>query len=114
MGSWWRSNHEWICGFTKGKPRPLPHCRFFNTWKGVKPAGGEHPNEKPIGLIKYIVETVPKNGIVLDPFMGSGTTGVACVELGRRFIGIEINEKYFEIACKRIEKAVKELQHEIA
>ena len=43
--------------------------------------------------------------IVLDPFMGSGTTGVACVELGRRFIGIEINEKYFDIACKRIEIA---------
>ena len=42
---------------------------------------------------------------MLDPFMGSGTTGVACVELGRRFIGIEINQKYFDVACKRIETA---------
>jgi DNA modification methylase len=52
----------------------------------------------------------PNNSItddlILDPFMGSGTTGVACVELGRRFIGIEINEKYFDIACKRIEASM--------
>jgi DNA modification methylase len=47
-----------------------------------------------------------KGNIVLDPFMGSGTTGVACMELGRRFIGIEINEKYFDIAYKRIKEAV--------
>ena len=45
------------------------------------------------------------HGIVLDPFMGSGTTGVACVKLGRKFIGIEIDPGYFDIACRRIEKA---------
>ena len=50
---------------------------------------------------------VPVGAVVLDPFMGSGTTGVACVELGRKFIGIEIDEKYFDIACRRIEQAVK-------
>jgi site-specific DNA-methyltransferase (adenine-specific) len=105
MGSWWRNNHEWICAFTKGKPRPLPNCSFFNTWKGAKPQGGEHPTEKPVELIKCLVETIPENGTVLDPFMGSGTTGVACAELRRKFIGIEINEKYFDIACKRIETA---------
>jgi site-specific DNA-methyltransferase (adenine-specific) len=110
MGLWWRNNHEWICVFTKGKPRPLPHHSFFNTWKGCKPQGGEHPTEKPIELIKYLVETVPVNGMVLDPFMGSGTTGIACVELGRKFISIEINEKYFDIACKRIEEAVKQYE----
>ena len=48
---------------------------------------------------------VVPNGTVLDPFMGSGTTGVACVKLGRRFIGIEIEPKYFDIACKRIAAA---------
>ena len=45
--------------------------------------------------------------IILDPFMGSGTTGVACVELGRKFVGIELDEKYFDIACRRTEQAVK-------
>jgi site-specific DNA-methyltransferase (adenine-specific) len=68
----------------------------------------EHPTQKPLKLLEYLVLTYTnKNNIVLDPFMGSGTTGVACVELGRRFIGIEINEKYFDIACKRIEEASK-------
>lgn len=47
-------------------------------------------------------------GVVLDPFMGSGTTGVACVKLGRKFIGIELEPKYFDIACKRIEQAYKQ------
>jgi site-specific DNA-methyltransferase (adenine-specific) len=48
MGLYWRSNHEWICVFTKGKPRPLPHGSFFNTWTESKPQGGEHPTEKPL------------------------------------------------------------------
>ena len=52
-----------------------------------------------------IVEIVPSGAVVLDPFMGSGTTGVACAKLGRSFIGIEIEPKYFDIACKRIEAA---------
>jgi len=49
-----------------------------------------------------------QNNTILDPFMGSGTTGVACAKLGRRFIGIEIEPKYFDIACKRIEDAYKQ------
>jgi len=49
-----------------------------------------------------------ENDIILDPFIGSGTTGIACVQTNRRFIGIEINEKYFDIACKRIEEAAKQ------
>ena len=63
-----------------------------------------HPSQKPIGLIKELVE-MSNAQTILDPFMGSGTTGVACVKLGRKFIGIEISEEYFDIACKRIEKA---------
>jgi DNA modification methylase len=51
------------------------------------------------------ITRVNLGGTILDPFMGSGTTGVACVNLGRKFIGIEISEKYFDIACKRIETA---------
>ena len=65
-----------------------------------------HPCPKPLAFVKWIVNKVSlDNELILDPFMGSGTTGVACVELGRRFIGIEINEKYFDVACKRIKEA---------
>lgn len=62
-----------------------------------------HPTQKPIKLMKRLVKRT--KGIVLDPFMGSGTTGVACVKLGRKFIGVELEEKYFDIACRRIEQA---------
>ena len=66
----------------------------------------EHPCNKPIVLMKTIIERyVPPNATVLDPFMGSGTTGVACVQTGRNFIGIEISEQYFRIAKRRIEAA---------
>lgn len=62
-----------------------------------------HPTQKPVSLMKWIVQNYTKsNDLVLDPFMGSGTTGVACVQLKRRFIGIEKDEDYFHIAEKRI------------
>ena len=62
-----------------------------------------HPTMKDINIIKYLIQILSnKNDIVLDPFMGSGTTGVACVNLNRNFIGIEIDKEYFEIAKQRI------------
>ena len=67
--------------------------------------GRLHPNQKPLALIERLLRKCP-DGAVLDPFMGSGTTGVACVRMGRKFIGIEIDDRYFEIACERISKAV--------
>lgn len=67
-----------------------------------------HPCPRPKDQMEHIVDQwVRPSTTVIDPFMGSGTTGVACVNLNRKFIGIEIEEKYFDIACKRIEKAVK-------
>jgi hypothetical protein len=63
-----------------------------------------HPFEKPAALMAHFVERAPA-GVICDPFMGSGTTGVACAQLGRKFIGIEIEPKYFDIACRRIEQA---------
>jgi len=66
----------------------------------------DHPCPKPLGWMKWIVGHASSVGeVVLDPFMGSGTTGVACSRSGRRFIGIEIDEGYFDIACERIRKA---------
>lgn len=68
---------------------------------------GLHPTEKPVQLMQQLVSLF-SNGwqSILDPFMGSGTTGVACVKLGRKFTGIELDPDYFEIACERIQKAV--------
>jgi DNA modification methylase len=65
-----------------------------------------HPTQKPISLMKDLIRIhTNENDIVLDPFMGSGTTGVACKNLNRKFIGIELDEKYFEIAKERIEES---------
>ena len=65
-----------------------------------------HPTQKPIVLMKWIIETYTRPGqVILDPFMGSGTTGVACVQTGRDFIGIEIDPGYFAIAERRIKDA---------
>lgn len=65
---------------------------------------GTHPTEKPLSLMKEIVGLFSNPGeVILDPFMGSGTTGVACATLGRKFIGCELQEQYFDIACRRIE-----------
>lgn len=67
---------------------------------------GKHPTQKPIGLMKHFIGILCNEGeTVLDPFMGSGSTGVACKELNRNFIGIELNESYFELSRKRIEEA---------
>ena len=65
-----------------------------------------HPTQKPVSLMTWCVEKT--TGTVLDCFMGSGTTGVACAKLGRKFIGIELEPKYFDIACKRIEDTYKQ------
>ncbi len=67
-----------------------------------------HKSQKPIGLIMCILKLINENSLIIDPFMGSGTTGVACHNLGHRFIGIEIDSKYFDIACKRIETAQRQ------
>jgi site-specific DNA-methyltransferase (adenine-specific) len=82
--------------------------QFSDVWSFATPTSNHgHPTEKPVRLMSYIVRlSVRENGTILDPFMGSGTTGVAALELGRKFVGIEREQKYFDIACKRIEQAV--------
>lgn len=70
--------------------------------------GAEHPTQKPENLMKWCIGFLPDAQTILDPFMGSGTTGVAAVRMGRNFIGIEREPKYFDIACKRIEDAQRQ------
>jgi site-specific DNA-methyltransferase (adenine-specific) len=65
---------------------------------------GSHPHAKPVDLLEKLIAPA-KAEVICDPFMGSGTTGVACANLGRKFIGIEIERKYFDIACERIAAA---------
>ena len=75
---------------------------YFKTAEGE---GKLHPTQKPVALMEYLVKTYSnENDVVLDPCMGSGTTGVACVKTNRKFIGIEKDEKYFNIASNRIEE----------
>jgi len=70
--------------------------------------GKEHPTQKPVALMKWCIELLGKHHTILDPFMGSGTTGVAAVQMGRKFIGIERDAGYFDIACRRIEQAQRQ------
>ena len=82
---------------------------YYNKVKKCKPINGKkklHPTEKPVELINQIIELSSKeNDTILDCFMGSGSTGVACINTNRNFIGIELDKKYFEIAKERIENA---------
>lgn len=87
-------NHDWPAG------RPT------DVLEAIRTGNNFHPTEKPVDLMERVVGFT--RGLVLDPFMGSGTTGVACAKLGRKFIGIEIEPKYFDIACKRIDEAYRQ------
>ena len=83
----------------------IEHTELYGRVKHDKPVKSKmHPTEKPIDLIEGLIRLLTKKGeLILDPFMGSGSTGVACINTGRKFIGIEKEEKYFEIAKNRIE-----------
>jgi site-specific DNA-methyltransferase (adenine-specific) len=70
--------------------------------------GAEHPTQKPVRLMEWCIDLAGKPQTILDPFMGSGSTGVAALRLERNFIGIEIEPKYFDIACERIENAQRQ------
>lgn len=85
-----------------GKRGIYTHC--VNTGRQ-----GEHPTEKPLPLMRDLVADFTAPGqVICDPFMGSGTTGVACSQLGRAFVGIEQNERWFDLSCRRIEEAYRQ------
>ena len=85
-------------------PALYPNLPAANEARGER---FEHPTQKPVPLMRRLLESTTAQTI-LDPFMGSGTTGVAAVQMGRKFIGIEREPKYFDIACKRIEDAQRQ------
>ena len=110
-------------GFTTFHPI-LYYGRDYRAGRGALPSGKQvteraekngHPCPKPLGAWSWLLEKVSQSGeTILDPFMGSGTTLVAAELLGRRGIGIEIDEGYFEIACRRVEEAVKKREADAA
>lgn len=108
----WAGKHELLLFATKGKHElSFPKGRKNDIWNvPVKFSGSKrfHPNEKPIDWLVPIIENSSKEkDVILDPFMGSGTTGVASIRMSRQFIGIEKDTEYFYIAEKRIEAAMQ-------
>ena len=101
-------NCEFVIFCRKGKAKYINNIGDSKTVHEFNNISGKkvHPTEKPIELMKFYIEnSSEENDTVLDPFMGSGSTGVACVNTFRNFIGFEIDENYFNIASKRIEEA---------
>ena len=85
--------------------------RIYWRWNGMIRKGNEdrvHPTQKPLGVMEWCLTHIPDAKTICDPFMGSCTTGVAAIKAGRQFTGIERDERYFDIACRRIEAALKE------
>lgn len=88
--------------------KKISEMRVPSSWQKFNTEVGHHPTQKPVPLMEYLIRTYTDDGqVVLDNCMGSGTTGVACVNTNRKFIGIEMDEKYFNVAQNRINLAYK-------
>ena len=95
------------------KSYPVDIIKESSKQKECNPLNRLHPTQKPVALMEYLIKTYTNEGeTVLDNVMGSGTTGVACKKLNRKFIGIEKDEKYFNIAKNRIEQTIQQLELE--
>jgi len=107
---WYMKNCEFTCYFYKGQAKTINNpgskqVHLFNNIIGEK----EHPTEKPVELIKFYVENSSQEGqLVLDPFMGSGSTAIACKKSGRNFIGFEIDPKYYEVCQNKLNETKKD------
>lgn len=101
IASWCGTGHSrWNAGGKRGVYTHLTNSRDRH---------GTHPTEKPVRLMKELIADFTNQGdLIADPFMGSGTTGVACAQMGRKFVGIEKSREYFDIACKRIDDAYRQ------
>ena len=104
--------HEFILYGHKGR-RLRNGFRYADIIKAKRTNNKLHPTQKPVDLLELLLkQSTNENEIVLDCFMGSGSTGVACANTGRKFIGIELDNNYFDIASKRIEEAYFNAQNE--
>lgn len=110
MSQWYMSSYEYILFFRKGKGKKINNCSTSDiiSIKNYKEKGKDgkniHDTQKPLELMEVLINNSTQVGeMVLDPFMGIGTTGIAALKNNRKFIGIEIDEKYFEIAQSKIQ-----------
>lgn len=104
---WYMKNLEFTLYLWKGRARTINNPSSKQLIRGGVDKVTNHPTEKPVYLMSEYIKNSSKPGeTVLDPFMGSGTTGVAAIQTGRKFVGIEMNETFFEIACERIRSAI--------
>lgn len=107
--------HDVIWHAVKGEGAMLYGVRPKSVIRIQRPQGAAllHPNEKPVALMRYLVRAVcPPEGLVLDPFMGSGSTGVACVQEGRQFVGIELLEEHYNTSMSRLTQGQTAMQLE--
>lgn len=103
---WYMKNVEFTLYFWKGQARTINNPSSKQLVRGGIDKASGHPTEKPVHLMsEYIFNSSKIDEAVLDPFMGSGTTGVAAVQLARKFVGIEIDPTFFDMACERIASA---------
>ena len=106
---YYMKNMEFIGFFYKKKSKYLTDCSSQQLMSCPQENYGGHPTTKPTALMSYYIKnSTIRDETVLDPFMGVASTGVACAKLGRKFIGIELDEDYFNIACERIKKAYEQ------
>jgi site-specific DNA-methyltransferase (adenine-specific) len=105
---WFRNQCEFVVWGSHGPMSMEGECLPGVFRQAVLGEGKEHIAGKPVAVMTEIVRICPQGQLILDPFMGSASTGVAALKLGRKFIGIEIEPKYFDIACRRIEEAWKQ------
>lgn len=105
--AWMKGGHGVFC-YSKQFPPPT---RAIEHGGDASNPVGVHPTQKPIGLMRWVLDRarVPTGAIVLDPYMGSGTTGIACIQTGRRFIGIEIDPTHYATACRRIANELQKM-----
>lgn len=106
---WYQQTCEFVLFMRKGKAFMINDPSSKALQSIFQRDESDHPTEKPVNLCQlYIENSTKRGGVVLDPFMGSGTTGVAAIRSGRRFVGIELTQQWFDVACKRIETAMAE------
>jgi site-specific DNA-methyltransferase (adenine-specific) len=111
---WYMKNCEFTGFFYKKPARAIADCGAKQLISCPQVDVTDHPTEKPVPLMRHYIEQSSARGdIVLDPFMGSGSTGVAAVQSGRRFIGIEKDERFFNMAVRRILDAVDNFQERL-
>ena len=105
VGEYASNTYQRVKTVNNGNHNP---CSILEIEGGNKSEKGLHPTQKPLALMEYLIKTYTNPGdLVLDNCMGSGSTGVACINTGRDFIGIELDEKYFNIAKERIDKSTE-------